>query len=84
MKKYFLFFALLFAGAVEAKDIRCVCNDRTHVRPECGICGIEAGTMALTDDGVECICSNKLKLKNISCPVVCEKNGGWSGDFLVR
>lgn len=84
MKKVLLLFALIGAAAAEAKDIRCVCNDRTVQRPECGICGTEAGRMDLTDDGVDCMCSNNLKLKSISCPVVCENNGGWSGDFLVR
>ncbi len=84
MKRYFLLFALVYMGLSEAKDIRCLCNDRTSIRPDCGICGSEAGRMDLTDEGVDCMCSNELKLKSISCPVVCEKNGGWSGDFLVR
>ncbi len=84
MIRYYFLFALLSLGSIEAKDIRCVCNDHSVVRPECGICGIDSGTMALTDDGVDCICSNQLKLKSISCALVCKDNQGWSGNFLVR
>jgi hypothetical protein len=84
MKYLLLGMFLLAGGLVEAKDVRCVCNDHTVKRPDCGICGTDAGTMLLTEDGVECICSNQLKLKTISCRSVCLKNEGWSGDLLVR
>lgn len=74
---------MVWAGPIVAKDIRCVCNDRSVIRPDCGICGVESGTMALTDDGVECLCANQLKLKDISCAAVCKDHEGWTGKFIA-
>lgn len=86
MKNYLFLFALLSVSAIQAKDIRCVCNDNTMKRPQCGICGMEAGRMLLSGDGygIDCMCSNGLKLKTVSCPLVCQEHEGWSGNFLVR
>ncbi len=81
MNKYVLILLLLAGSAVEAAKIRCLCVDKTAVFPECGICGLTSGTMNETGSGVECICSNKLKLKNISCAETCKDNGGWTGEF---
>jgi len=83
-----LFLGLLLGGApIVGKDIRCVCNDRSSVRPNCGICGgVEAGSMELLEDGtgVACICPNRILLKNVSCLQECTDKGGWSGDIFVR
>ena len=50
--------------------------------PECGLCGVELGTMEKTDTGVACICQNKLKGQEISSAVVfCKNNRGWSGEY---
>ncbi len=82
MYKYFLLTILLAGASVQAKrGIKCVCNDKAEVMPDCGICGVTAGTMDKTDTGVRCMCDNKIKLKDISCPDVCKDKGGWSGEF---
>lgn len=79
MKKYLLVLALFAVGGIQAKRLKCVCNDNTAIEPDCGICGSTAGTMERTKDGVACICQNRLKLKDVSCPEVCRLSGGWSG-----
>ena len=80
MKKIFLLL-IISVGAIQAAKLRCVCNDKEVVMPECGICGVELGTMEKTDFGVACICQNKLKAQEISCAVVCKNNRGWSGEY---
>ncbi len=81
MKKTLLLLVVLSVGAIEASKLRCVCNDSSIIMPECGICGVELGTMKKNESetGVECICINKLKLKEIPCAEVCKLHRGWSG-----
>ena len=81
MIRYILLALLVTGGAIEAKHIKCLCEDKTAVLPDCGICGTVAGTMEQTEQGVICWCQNKLKLKEMSCAAVCEKRGGWTGEF---
>ena len=81
MNKIFLVLIALSFGAVEAKKLRCVCNDKTVIMPECGYCGVELGTMEKTRSGVACICQNELKAGEISCATVCKANRGWSGKY---
>ncbi len=81
MNKTILLLVALSVGAIEATKLRCVCNDKTVIMPECGACGVELGTMEKTGTGVACICENKLKASEISCADVCKNNRGWSGEY---
>ena len=83
MKRYHLLSMLsmmLFAViAVNAKEVKCVCNDTSSVLLDCGICGLYAGSLEKTDDGVKCFCEGNIFFKEITCPEVCKKKGGWTG-----
>lgn len=81
MKKLVLVLLVVSFGGIEAAKIRCVCNDKEVIMPECGICGVELGTMEKTEGGVACICQNRLKAQEISCAAVCKNNRGWSGEY---
>ena len=82
--KYYICLLLFMTASLDAERIACICNDGSKVVPDCGICGLYAGKMEKTGDGVDCISQDypsRIKLKSLSCAETCKKNGGWSGNF---
>jgi hypothetical protein len=82
MKKLLVLGLLFSVGyTMASKEVSCVCNDKQHISPSCGICGSDTGTMEQSDDGAVCYCENNLKQKEVTCAETCKLHGGWSGEF---